>query len=166
MKAIAAMSENRAIGKNGGIPWRIKEDFQWFKEFTMGKILVVGWNTANTLPPLKNRNKIIVNNKTSEEEWSILAHEDYYDAIMNSAQTYMSSSCVVELDTLQPNLICIGGAKTYELFLPIITEFYVTHVKGSYDADVFMPPFEHLFAKREMIGYLDGGHEVIRYSKP
>lgn len=160
MKAIAAMSENRAIGKNGAIPWRIKEDFQWFKEFTTGKILVVGWNTANTLPPLKNRNRIVVNT------YDIRPKIDVFDVINNCAQACYSRDAIIRLDSLQPNLVCIGGAKTYELFLPIITEFYVTHVKGSYDADVFMPPFEHLFAKREMIGYLDGGHEVIRYSKP
>jgi dihydrofolate reductase len=56
MKAIAAMSENRGHGKK----WRtsmasIKEDFKWFKEFTMGKNLVVGNSTFQTLPPLKGR---------------------------------------------------------------------------------------------------------------
>lgn len=165
MKAIAAMSENRAIGKNGGLPWApIKADFAWFKEFTTGKILVMGWNTANTLPPLKNRNKIVVSTKTSKDNWDIYAYEDYYDPITNSAQTYMLSSCVIELDTLQPDLVCIGGAKTYELFLPYITEFYVTHVKGVYDCDVFMPPFEHLFSKQELIKEFDG-HRVVKYSK-
>jgi len=56
MKAILAMSKNRAIGKNGGLPWpSIKEDFKWFKEFTMGNTLIVGKNTFDTLPLLKNR---------------------------------------------------------------------------------------------------------------
>ncbi len=54
MKAILAMAENRVIGKNGGLPWpSIKEDFKWFREFTMGKKLIVGKNTFDTLPLLK-----------------------------------------------------------------------------------------------------------------
>jgi len=56
MKAIIAMAQNRVIGKNNGLPWpSIKEDFKWFKEFTMGKTLIVGKNTFDTLPLLKNR---------------------------------------------------------------------------------------------------------------
>lgn len=164
MKAIVAFDEKRGMGFQNRLPWKIpiKDDFSWFKEFTMGKILVVGWNTASTLPPLKNRNKIIINKSNIADPYLF---EDYYDPIINSAQTYMSSSCVVELDALQPNLVCIGGAKTYELFLPIITEFYVTHVKGSYDADVFMCGFEDFFPNKELIKELDGGHKIIKYYK-
>jgi dihydrofolate reductase len=57
MKAIMAMAKNRGIGLKGELPWgRIyKEDFKWFKEFTMGKKLVVGSKTFSTLPPLKDR---------------------------------------------------------------------------------------------------------------
>jgi hypothetical protein len=54
--------------------------------------------------------------------------------------------------------------KTYELFLPYITEFYVTHVKGVYDADTYMIPFEHLYNKQEVIKEFDG-HRVVKYTK-
>ena len=61
MKAIIAMSQNRAIGKNGGLPWpSIKEDFKWFKEFTMGNTIIVGKNTFDTLPLLKNRECLVL----------------------------------------------------------------------------------------------------------
>jgi dihydrofolate reductase len=62
-------------------------------------------------------------------------------------------------------LVVIGGAKTYELFLPYITEFYVTHVKGEYDGDTFMPPFEHLFDKQEVIREFECVHKVLKYYK-
>ena len=45
MKAILAMAKNRVIGKNGGLPWHVPNDFKWFKEFTMGKKIIVGKNT-------------------------------------------------------------------------------------------------------------------------
>jgi dihydrofolate reductase len=61
-------------------------------------------------------------------------------------------------------MIVAGGAKTYVKLLPYITEFYVTHVNGNYDGDVFMSPFEDLFAHQEVVKEFDG-HRVILYTK-
>jgi len=183
MKAIAAMAENRAIGKDNTLPWEsIKNDFKWFKEFTTGKILVVGHKTFISLPTLKNRNLIVLSSFSE-------GYEDTYNPVTNTAFTYRDKDNIVNLDsTHKGELIVIGGAKTYEFFLPHITEFYVTHVKGEYEADTFMPPFEHLFSKKEIIRAFNDkttvmypppgcseinphslnefdGHRVIKYSK-
>lgn len=159
MKAIMAMSENRVIGKNGGLPWPIiKDDFKYFKEFTSNKILVCGHRTFNTLPPLRNRNIIVV---SSISNWD----EDSYDPIFNSAVCYESFQDILVIKESQPNLICIGGAKTYALFLPYITEFHVTHINGKYEGDTFMIPFEHLFDNQEVVKEFEGGHKVIKYFK-
>ena len=48
-KAIAAMSENRVIGRGNEIPWYIPEDFKWFKETTMGHVLVMGRRTFESI---------------------------------------------------------------------------------------------------------------------
>lgn len=184
MKAIAAMAENRAIGRDDKLPWHsIKEDFNFFKEFTIGKILVVGNKTFYTLPPLKNRNMVVLTNMSN------CIYEDAYDPKNNSASCYGNKDDILDLDRHHKGeLIVIGGAKTYELFLPYITEFYVTHVKGEYEADTFMPPFEHLFAKKKIIRAFNDkgtficpdlfqaeidpeslkdfdGHQIIKYSK-
>ena len=63
-----------------------------------------------------------------------------------------------------PDIIVAGGAKTYVRLLPYITEFYVTHVNGSYEGDTFMPPFEDLFTQQEVVKEFDG-HKVVKYSK-
>lgn len=157
MKAIAAIDERRGIGKNNGIPWKISEDFKWFKEFTIGKILVVGKTTFDNLPPLKNRNLIVLTNNKK-------CYEDNYDPITNTANCYRNSEEILNIDAHHKGeLIVIGGAKTYEFFLPNITEFYVTHVKGSYDADTYMIPFEHNFNNQQLIKEFEGGHKVIKY---
>lgn len=157
MKAIAAMAENRAIGKNETLPWEpIKEDFKWFKEFTTGKILVVGHKTFVSLKALKNRNLIVLTR---------FEYPDTYDVIHNMAFCYRDLQNIVNLDsTHKGELIVIGGAKTYELFFPYITEFYVTHVKGTYEADTFMPKFEHLFSKQETIKEIDKA-TIVKYIK-
>src|SRR5882672_7610661 len=60
-KAIAAMSENRAIGIGNKIPWHLPEDFKWFKKMTTGNVVVMGRKTFESLgKPLPNRTNVIL----------------------------------------------------------------------------------------------------------
>ena len=157
MKAILAMAKNRVIGKDGGLPWpSIKNDFIWFKEFTTGKKLIVGKNTFDTLPMLKNREILVLTRKVEE-----LSHISNQYLINKNDLTGKIISDVSDLD---PEIIVAGGAKTYVRLLPYITEFYVTHVNGTYDGDTFMPPFEDLFTNKEVVKEFDL-HKVIKYTK-
>ena len=72
MKAIVAMGRNRVIGLNDKLPWPpIKEDFKWFKEFTINNTIVIGKKTFDTLPPLKDRNIIVITNSIKEFEFIV-----------------------------------------------------------------------------------------------
>ena len=161
------MAENRAIGKNGGLPWpNIKEDFKWFKEFTMGKTLVVGRKTYDTLPPLKGRQIVVITRDFLTLVEECILHpkcEKMYTRSYKQMVENITGTSEPGDETFK-NAIIAGGAKTYELFLPHITEFYVTHVKGSDDADTYMPAFEHLFTKQETLKEFDG-HRIVKYSK-
>jgi dihydrofolate reductase len=157
MKAILAMAQNRVIGKNGGLPWpSIKEDFKWFKEFTTGKKLIVGKNTFDTLPMLKNREILVLTRKV--EELSEITNQ----YLINKND--LTGKIISDVSDLDSDIIVAGGAKTYVRLLPYITEFYVTHVNGTYDGDTFMPPFEDLFTNKEVVKEFDL-HKVIKYSK-
>ena len=157
MKAILAMAKNRCIGKNGGLPWpSIKEDFKWFKEFTTGKKLIVGKNTFDTLPMLKNREILVLTRKV--EELSEITNQ----YLINKND--LTGKIISDVSDLDSDIIVAGGAKTYVRLLPYITEFYVTHVNGSYDGDTFMPPFEDLYNNQEVVKEFDL-HKVIKYSK-
>jgi dihydrofolate reductase len=164
MKAIIAMAQNRVIGKNGGLPWpNIKEDFKHFKEFTMGKTLIVGKNTFDTLPLLKNRECLILTKPVDD----IDAYITNQYMVNNNAMTgqMITMEDVESYSRFRKGyLIVAGGAKTYVKLLPYITEFYVTHVNGTYDGDTFMPPFEDLFTQQEVVKEFDG-HKVVKYSK-
>tara|TARA_B110000503_G_scaffold27381_1_gene43596 strand:- start:378 stop:872 length:495 start_codon:yes stop_codon:yes gene_type:complete len=164
MKAIIAMAQNRVIGKNNGLPWpSIKEDFKWFKEFTMGKTLIVGKTTFDTLPLLKNRECLVLTKPVE----AIDAYITNQYLVNNNAMTgqMISMEDVESYSRFRKDyLIVVGGAKTYVKLLPYITEFYVTHVNGNYDGDTFMPEFEHLFAHQEVVKQFDG-HKVIKYTK-
>ena len=163
MKAIAAMAQNRVIGKDRGLPWpSIKEDFKWFKEFTMGNTLIVGKNTFDTLPLLKNRECLVLVKPVEE-----LKHIPNQHIVNNNSMTgqLITMEDIESYSQFRKEyLIVAGGAKTYIKLLPYIDEFYVTHVCGSYIGDTYMPEFEHLFDKQEIVKEFDG-HKVIKYSK-
>jgi len=166
MKAILAMSENRAIGKNGALPWpSIKEDFKHFREFTMGKTIVVGRTTFNTLPKLKDRECYVVTNNSTMSTVGFYTVKENSNGYTGKEINIAYLHGTIKLNAPDSdNWIVAGGAKTYELFLPYITEFYVTHIKGTYDADTYMIPFEHLYNKQEVIKEFDG-HRVVKYTK-
>lgn len=157
MKAIVAMgSSNRVLGKNGGMPWPpIKEDFKWFKEFTIGKAIIVGKNTFATLPPLKNRRILVLSSSrfVHPTDVTVIPNIDELNAVVSGLKFHENIETIVA-----------GGAGVYTSLLHLIDEFYVTHIDGNYDGDVFMPPFEHLFNKTELVKEFDG-HKVIKYSK-
>ena len=164
MKAIVAMAKNRVIGKNGGLPWpSIKTDLKHFKEFTTGKTLIVGKNTFDTLPLLKNRECLVLTKPVE----AIDAYITNQYLVNNNAMTgqMITMEDVESYSQFRKDyLIVAGGAKTYVKLLPYITEFYVTHVNGTYDGDVFMPPFEDLFTHQEVVKEFDR-HKVVKYSK-
>ena len=150
---IAAVSENRAIGLKGGIPWRNSDDFKWFKEFTLNKTILVGSNTWKNLPLLPNRKILVLTNKYNDS---------WYSAAKDTA---MATVCWDEVTALSKTreIIVAGGAQIYNLFLPQIAEFYVTHIEGTFEADTFMPPFEHLFKFKDTVREFATGGKVVKY---
>jgi dihydrofolate reductase len=163
MKAILAMAKNRVIGNNGKLPWHVPNDFKWFKEFTMGKKLIVGKNTFDTLPLLKNRECIVLTRPVE----GIDAYITNQYLVNNNAMTgQMITMEDIESysEFRKDGLIVAGGAKTYVKLLPYIKEFYVTHINGTYEGDTFMPPFEDLFTHQEVVKEFDL-HKVVVYTK-
>ena len=161
MKAIVAMSRNRCIGLNDKLPWPpIKEDFKWFKEFTLNKTIVIGKKTFDSLPKLKDRDCVVVIKPQPE-----LSHIKNQHFVNNKGMTckMMMFEEIINLPNTN-ELIVAGGAKTYNKFLPYIKEFYVTHINEAYPGDTYMPHFEHLFNNFELVKEFDG-HKVIKYSK-
>lgn len=160
MKAILAMAKNRCIGKDGKLPWHYSEDFKWFKEFTMGHTLVVGRKTFDTLPPLKKRSVCVITNNSSK---ICKMYEKRFDKFENLSFLNPKQVLEEEYDYWKDGIIA-GGKSTYELFMPHITEFYVTCINQEYDGDTFIEPFEHLFDKQIVLKEFDFGN-VVKYEK-
>lgn len=133
-KAIAAMSENRVIGKENRIPWHLTEDFKWFKKLTTGNVIVMGRKTFESIgKPLPNRETIILS---------------------RSGFGYPGVKTVRDLSEIEgcsrDAFIC-GGAEVYRQALPLCSDLYLTLVKGIFEGDTFFPPFEDLFGAPELL---------------
>lgn len=143
MIAIAAMAENRAIGKDGKLPWpSIREDFQHFKTLTLDKHILVGKNTFEHLPRLKRRKIWVMSHSMPA---NMLNPEEMAQEI------YHPYTIVNDINNVCEDIIICGGASIYKQFLPKCDTLYLTVVKGAYSADTFMPLFEHLFDLQEVI---------------
>ncbi len=129
-KAIAAMSLNRVIGKGLEIPWHIPEDFKWFKETTMGQVLVMGRRTFDS-----------IGKALPGRETMVLTRGDF---------SHPEVTVIQSLDEVVPRLegraaFIAGGAQIYEQALPLCSDLFLTIVQREAEGDVFFPAFEDGF---------------------
>ena len=128
MKAVAAMSLNRVIGRDGQIPWHLPEDFKWFKRLTSGHVVLMGRKTFASLgKPLPNRTNLVLSRRAEKIEGATVLH----DLAALSANHFKPREIFV-----------IGGAEIYAQLLPRCTDLYLTVVAREVVGDTFFPPFE------------------------
>ena len=149
-KAIAAMSENRVIGNGNEIPWRISEDFKWFKATTMGGVLVMGRKTWDSIGrPLPGRKTAVVSRSHPDLPVDI----DLLDGLG-----------AIESRNYQDQIWICGGAEIYRQALPNCQELYLTLVKRQVEGDAFFPEFEDGFKLDEIIRD-ESEFQIRRYTR-
>ena len=147
MKAIAAMSLNRVIGRDNTIPWHLPEDFRWFKRATMGQAIVMGRTTFESLgKPLPGRKNCVLSRTLPPSEGIHIARD------------------LAELGDLTDAWL-IGGASLYAQFLPECTDLYLSVVQREVEGDTFFPPFEHLFEPDYAVELTTDDFEVRHYRR-
>ncbi len=126
---IVAMTKDRVIGKNGRIPWHIKEDMALFKELTTNNVVIMGRTTWQSLPdryrPLPDRINIVVSSTLSSQDGATVC--DDIDEAMKVAKTH------------ERGIFCIGGAQLYKAMLPLADMLHVSCVNKHYDGDAYFP---------------------------
>lgn len=125
---IAAIGKNNELGKDNNLIWHIKEDLANFKKLTMGKKIVMGANTYHSLPKkLEGRTYIILSKSLTNIEGATIFSD------FNELLDYLKS--------LDEEIMVIGGASIYKLFLPYADKLYLTEIDADADADVYFPKF-------------------------
>ena len=129
---IVAMSANRVIGREGGIPWHISDDMKHFKETTMGKPMVMGRKTWESLGrPLPGRAHIVVS-----------AQPDYVAegaTVVSSVSEGLRLAETMAAATGSDEVMVIGGAQIYREALPHADRIYLTEVHADVEGDTLMP---------------------------
>ena len=133
---VVARARGGVIGRDGDLPWRLSADLKRFKALTMGKPVIMGRKTWDSLPikPLPGRTNIVLSRDGSFEAERAVVCETFTDAV-DIAREQAADDGVDE--------ICvIGGAALFALALPKARRLYLTEVEAEVDGDVFFPPFD------------------------
>jgi dihydrofolate reductase len=123
---IAALDENFAIGRNGRLPWHLPDDLRWFKRLTIGKRVLMGYNTALSIGRvLPGRDNLVLSRR--------------HDAPYIGQHTVRSLQEAIG-DDESDELMVIGGAMVFAEALPLARHLYLTWVATVIDgADTFFP---------------------------
>ena len=126
---IAAMDRNRLIGRNNQLPWHLPADLAHFKQVTMGKPIIMGRKTYDSIGrPLPGRTNIVLTRSADFRAKGVLtAHT------LEQALDYVSE---------EGEVMIIGGSTIYELALPRADRLYLTYVEITCEGDAWFPEFD------------------------
>ena len=129
MQAIVAVTEHWGIGKDGKLLFHIKGDLQRFRRLTLGRTVVMGRKTLESLPGgrgLPGRRNVV-----------LTARRDYAPMGAEAVHTVAEAARAAGAEDF-----CIGGAQTYRALLPWCQKVYVTKIFASAEADAFFPDLD------------------------
>ena len=129
---IVAQDENRVIGVDNQLPWRISADLQYFKANTLGKPIIMGRKTFESIGrPLPGRTNIVV---TRQADLTLEGAE-----VCLSLEEAISRAQVVCEQSDANEAVVIGGDQIYQLALPLAARVYLTQVHGCVEGDAWFP---------------------------
>ncbi|WP_051116879.1 type 3 dihydrofolate reductase [Vibrio campbellii] len=129
---IAAMADNRIIGKDNQMPWHLPADFAWFKRCTMGKPVVMGRKTYESIGrPLPGRLNIVISRDAS--------------LFIEGVTTVTSIEQALEVAGEVEEVMIIGGGAIYAACLPMANKLYVTHIEAEIEGDTQFPDWGNEF---------------------
>ncbi|OUM97014.1 MAG: dihydrofolate reductase [Thermobacillus sp. ZCTH02-B1] len=126
---IAAMARNRVIGRNNGLPWRLPDDMKFFMRSTVGRTVLMGRRTFESLPggPLKNRRNVVLTRRTDyRPDGCEVVH-----SVEEALERYGGDELMVA-----------GGAEVYRLFLPHADRMLLTEVEAEVEGDAYFPKWD------------------------
>lgn len=130
---IVAVALNGVIGKSGGLPWRLPSDLKMFRRLTMGKPIIMGRRTYESIGrPLDGRHNIVVSRSGDFMASGTEVVRSVEEAIVAGRKAAVQAG--------KSEIMVIGGAQIYGDALPLAGRIYWTEVQARPDGDVFMPP--------------------------
>ncbi len=135
LAVVVARARNGVIGRDGGLPWRLKADLQLFKANTLGKPVIMGRKTWDSLKlrPLPGRTNIVLSRDQSFEAKDAVVCDSWSEALSIAREQ-------AEEDGAE-EVCVIGGEALFALALPKARRLYLTEVEAEVDGDARFPDF-------------------------
>jgi dihydrofolate reductase len=132
---MVAVAENGVIGKNNALPWHLPEDLRYFKRVTMGKPIIMGRKTFESIGrPLPGRTNIVITRNTALQAEGVKVVYSLDEALELAAS-------IALLDGAQEAVV-IGGAQIYREAIPVADRLYVTEVHANVEGDAVLPDID------------------------
>lgn len=132
---IVAMAKNRVIGRKNQLPWHLPEDLKYFKRVTMGKPIVMGRKTYESIGrPLPGRLNVVL---TRDANWQAEGVQ-----VAQTIDTAFSRAITEAKSKEKDEIMVIGGDQIYALCLPLVDRLYVTQVHAEVEGDAYFPVVE------------------------
>jgi dihydrofolate reductase len=129
LSMIVAHADNRVIGKNNDMPWHLPADLAYFKKATLGKPIIMGRKTYESIGrPLPGRKNIVITRDSKYQAQGI-------DVVHSVADALALVSDVEEV-------MVIGGGAIYQHCLPKAQRLYITHINADIEGDTYFPEYE------------------------
>lgn len=130
---IVALASDRAIGRDNDLPWRLPNDLKFFKQTTLGKPVLMGWKSFESLGgrPLKGRLNIVISSRPQQLPEGVLHYTTLEDGIARMKQEPVDE------------VFIIGGGTIFEQALPLVQRMYLTRVDTMVpDAGAWFPEMD------------------------
>lgn len=129
---VVAMGDNRAIGKDGGMPWHLPADLAHFKRITMGKPMLMGRRTFESIgKALPGRDSIVVTRDPAWRADGVTVAHDLKTGLKEAARAAKARG--------GDEIAVIGGASLYEALMEHAHILYITELHSRFDADTYFP---------------------------
>ncbi|MCP5268313.1 MAG: dihydrofolate reductase [Zoogloeaceae bacterium] len=126
LSLIAAMAEHRVIGRHNTLPWHLPEDLKHFKATTLGKPVIMGRKTWESLGrPLPGRRNIVISRNAGYR--------------LDGGELFPSLESALASTGNNEEVFVIGGAELYRLALPLADHVHLTEISGTYPGDAYFP---------------------------
>ncbi|ATX82851.1 dihydrofolate reductase [Mariprofundus ferrinatatus] len=129
LSLIWGQDRNGLIGRNNALPWHLPADLAWFKRSTMGKPILMGRKTHESIGrPLPGRTNLILTRQT--------------DLVIEGCTVVHSPDEVLAMVPDADEIMVMGGAEIYALLFDRATRLYITEIEGEFEGDAWFPEFD------------------------
>ncbi len=149
---IAAVAKNGTIGRNGKIPWDLKEDKKWFRKKTIHHAIIMGRKTFESMgTALPKRLNIVISSAKNYSDKNLISAHNFEEAVKIAGAK---------------KIFVIGGEKIYKEALPFAKKIYLTEINREFEGDTFFPEFNKSLYTRKVIKSVkaDPSFEFVEYN--